>query len=350
MSPEPNLPKTMKALVQKHEGYTTKHSAFTLEALEPYVEEREIAVPEPAEGQVVIDVTLAAVNPSDVMFIKGMYGQPRQKDRPAGFEGVGVVIAGNGAYAEGLIGKRVAFVAGPKGSGSWAEYALADAPTCVPLMDGVSDVDGAAMIVNPLTALAMFDIVREEGEKAFIVTAGASQLCKLIMGVAKEEGFRPIAIVRRDDQIPLLEKAGAAHVLKSSAADFSVKLKEVLGEEKPRILLDAVAGPLSADIFNAMPRRARWIIYGKLDQELPTIREPGQMIFMHKRIEGFWLTEWLQKAQRETAAAAIMRAQQNFATGAWSTDVTAKVPMSEAIDRLAGELAQPNGKVFIDMS
>ena len=35
----------------------------------------------------------------------------------------------------------------------------------------------------------MFDIVKQEGEKAFVMTAGASQLCKLIIGLAKEEGF-----------------------------------------------------------------------------------------------------------------------------------------------------------------
>ena len=89
------------------------------------------------------------------------------------------------------------------------------------------------MIVNPLTALAMFDIVRDEGEKAFILTAGASQLCKLIIGLAREEGFRPIAIVRRDDQIPLLKQAGAAHVLNEKAADFRDALREVLKAEPP---------------------------------------------------------------------------------------------------------------------
>ena len=58
------------------------------------------------------------------------------------------------------------------------------------------------MIVNPLTAVAMFGIVREDGEKAFVMTAGASQLSKLIIELAREEGFRPIVTVRRDDQIP----------------------------------------------------------------------------------------------------------------------------------------------------
>ncbi|TIT55737.1 MAG: NADH oxidoreductase, partial [Mesorhizobium sp.] len=87
---------------------------------------------------------------------------------------------GGEPYAAGLAGKRVAFANGLSNWGAWADYAVAEAASCIPLLDTVRDEDAAAMIVNPLTALAMFDIVKQDGEKAFIMTAGASQLCKLI--------------------------------------------------------------------------------------------------------------------------------------------------------------------------
>src|SRR5690606_37040531 len=120
--------------------------------------------------------------------------------RPAGFEGVGEVVgAGEEPQAQALLGRRVAFAAGRSGWGSWAEYAVADAVSCHELLPQLHDEDGAALIVNPLTALAMFDMVKEEGEKAFILTAGASQLCKLIIGAAADAGYRPIAVVRREN-------------------------------------------------------------------------------------------------------------------------------------------------------
>jgi NADPH:quinone reductase-like Zn-dependent oxidoreductase len=340
------LPKTMKALLLKNDGYARDHSGTVLEAMEPYVEQGEIDVPEPGPSQVLVKVALASINPSDVMFLKGLYGQPRRKGRPAGFEGVGEVVAA-GAEAQGLIGKRVAFATGLSNWGSWAEYAVAEAGASIPIMDGVRDEDAAAMIVNPLTALAMFGLVKDEGEKSFVVTAGASQLCKLMIAVAKDEGYRPIAIVRRDDQIDLLKGIGAAHVLNAEAADFDARLAEVMGQEKPRIFLDAVTGPLAAKIFNAMGKRARWIVYGRLDPEVTPIIEPGQMIFMHKKIEGFWLTEWMRTVANEKRMAAVIEAQKRFADGRWATDVTAIVPLEEAVSRVAGELAKPNGKVFI---
>nr|WP_246676577.1 zinc-binding dehydrogenase [Mesorhizobium sp. B2-4-4] len=257
-----------------------------------------------------------------------------------------VVAGGDEPYPKSLVGKRVAFATGLSNWGSWADYAVAEAAACIPLLDTVRDEDGAAMIVNPLTALAMFDIVSREGERAFIMTAGASQLCKLIIGLASEEGFRPIVTVRRDEQIALLKEIGAAHVLNEKSPDFEASLSEVIKAEQPRIFLDAVTGPLASAIFNAMPKRSRWIIYGRLDPEATIIREPGQLIFQHKHIEGFWLSEWMRQ-HKDRRGPAILEAQKRFSDGRWTTDVTAVVPLAEAMARVPAELARPNGKVFI---
>lgn len=339
----------MRSLILQGDGYATERpDDAQLTVMEPYVQLGELPVPEPGEGQVRIKVALASVNPSDEMFIQGLYGQPRIKGNAAGFEGVGEVVAsGGGPLADGYVGQRVAFVASVGAPGTWGEYSIADAATCIPLVDAVRDEDGAAMIVNPLTALAMFDIVKKDEAKAFIISAGASQLNKLLIGVAADEGYRPIAIVRRDSQIEPLKALGAAHALSSEAVDFDQQLAAVLKEEKPRVFLDAVANELSAKVFAAMGRHARWVIYGKLDTELPTLLEPGHMIFLMKKIEGFWLVRWMQETAMADKMAAIQSAQMRFASGEWKTDVTAVLNLDEAMTRLPEELAKPDGKVFI---
>lgn len=341
------IPSEMNALLLVGDGYEREAAGSTLEAMEPYVRPGRIGVPAPAGREVLVKVSLASINPSDVMFVKGLYGQPRVKGRPAGFEGVGTVVAaGEDAAAQRLLGKRIAFATGLSNWGSWAEYAIADAAVCIPLIDAIRDEDAAAMIVNPLTAIAMFGIVKEEGHKAFVMTAGASQLSKLIIGLARDEGYRPIVTVRRDDQIEPLRAAGATHVLNHASPDFAAQLKAVMKEETPRIFLDAQTGPVAGRIFGAMPRGARWIVYGRLDTEPTVIPEPGQLIFMGKRIEGFWLVEWMRQS-RERREATVMEAQQRFADGRWKTDVTAVVPLAEAMARVPEELAKPNGKVFL---
>ena len=339
----------MKALTLNHDGYArSAPDSIQLTDLSEFVTLSDIDVPAPKAGEVKIKVILAAVNPSDEMFIQGLYGQPRIGGNAAGFEGVGVVVeSGGGMMGTWLKGKRVAFVAKPGRPGTWSEFAIADAATCIPLKKGVSDVDGAALIVNPLTALAMFDLVKKDGAKSFIISAAASQLCKLMIAAAKAEGYKPIAIVRRDSQIEPLKDLGAAHVLNCESDGFIAEFAALMRAEKPRVFLDAVANQTSAAMFDKMPNRGRWVIYGKLDEELPTIQQPGQMIFQSKRIEGFWLTQWMRRTRLLRKLGVIRSAQTRFANGEWKTDVTAVVPLEEAIARLPEQLVVPNGKVFI---
>ncbi|MET0941477.1 MAG: NADH oxidoreductase, partial [Mesorhizobium sp.] len=74
--------------------------------------------------------------------------------------------------------------------------------------------------------------------------------------------------------------------------------------------------------------------------------EPGQLIFQAKRIEGFWLPEWMRQS-RERREQAVAEAQRRFSDGRWSTAITAVVPLADAIKRVPEELTKPNGKVFI---
>ncbi|WP_421853664.1 zinc-binding dehydrogenase [Oricola sp.] len=344
MSENPT-PKTMRALIQLHDGYAGRGEA----ALRPFrdlIELAEVDVPEPRPGQVLIRVALASVNPSDVMFVNGMYGQPRKLGRPAGFEGTGEVVACGDPEAAGhLVGKRVAFTA--QSSGTWAEYVIADAMGVIPLLDAVRDEDGAGMIVNPITAAAMFDLVKREDAKSFVMSAAASQLCKFLTSLARDEGYRPIALVRRDDQIDILKQQGAAHVLNVTADDFDARLAEVLKEERPEVFLDAVTGPLASQVFGAMGNGARWVVYGRLDPTTTTIAEPGQLIFQSKSIEGFWLTKWFRETAPQTIMAVVQSVQKRFIAGDWSTDVTERLSLDEVVGKLEAALAVPNGKVFI---
>lgn len=339
------LPATMTALIQRHDGYAGTSTGPAIASAADWLELADLPVPQPADGQALIRVAMASVNPSDLHFIKGEYGQPRIKGAPAGFEACGEVVAAKGKYAESLIGQRVAFVA--THSGAWADYALTDAATCIPLRPDLRDEDGAAQIVNPLTAMAMFDLVRQAGSASFVATAAASQLGKLLCGLARDKGLPVIAVVRRDSQVALLTDKGAAEVLVSSDPEVMAKFATLAKAMKPRILLDAVGDQLAADLFFAMPTGARWVNYGKLSTEPPVLTQLGQLIFMEKRIEGFWLTRWMRATAPEDRIRVVQEVQARFADGHWRTDVTATLSLTEAMTRLPEALAVPDGKVML---
>lgn len=335
------LPEKMKGLALRNDGFADGPATQVLDDLAPFLDYRDLDVPQPASGLAVVKVSRAAVNPSDVAFIKGVYGQARVAGQAAGFEGTGVVVAGDTP----LLGRRVSFFAA--GSGSWAEYCLAPIQMLIPLRDDLRDEDAAGLIVNPLTAVAMFDIVRADGADSFVATAAGSQLGKFLIGLGADHGIGALAIVRRADQEAPLRALGAADVLVTEAPDLDRRIGALITAHSPRILLDAVGDQISADLFFAMPARSRWISYGRLSPTPPTLTQMAQFIFREKRIEGFWLATWLRDTPPQRIEAVVAEVQARFADGRWRTDITASVPLGEAMAVLPGAYSQKDSKVLI---
>ena len=81
-------PENITALVQTQNGYNPEPEGhIRFDSFEPFIELREIGTPELAEHQVLIEMTMAAINPSDLHFLKGEYGHcllytsPSPRDR-----------------------------------------------------------------------------------------------------------------------------------------------------------------------------------------------------------------------------------------------------------------------------
>jgi NADPH:quinone reductase-like Zn-dependent oxidoreductase len=336
------LPRQTFSVIQKLDGYSGRSEGPTISDGSKYLEDGFLPTPQPAAGQVLIKLRMASVNPSDLHFIKGEYGQPCVKGAAAGFEGCGDVVA-CGTGTEGLMGQRVAFVAA--GSGAWSEYVLTLAAMCIPLHPAVRDEDGAAQIVNPMTAIGMVDIAQKNGD-CFVMSAAASQLGKLMIGLAKDKGLKTICLVRRMDSADALRALGATEVLDVTAADFAAQFAAASKALKPRVFLDAVTDALSEKVFTMMPNHARWVTYGKLNPELFAMTQMGQLIFQSKVIEGFWLTRWMQ--ENGTLMAKLAKeVQSRFADGRWTTDVAIYLPLRDVVTGLAAATQIKDGKIMI---
>src|SRR5437764_9333738 len=110
----------------------------------------EKPVPRPGNGQVLVRVAAAPVNPSDLSFMHGTYGHRKRLPVVPGFEGSGeVVAAGGGLLAHLLLGRRVACAAPADGDCTWAECMLAEASHCIPLSQANHNKPSATMHANP---------------------------------------------------------------------------------------------------------------------------------------------------------------------------------------------------------
>ncbi len=305
----------------------------------------ERPVPQPGPGEVLVKITAAPINPSDQMFLEGRYGLKRALPTPVGFEGAGIVVAtGDDVRTRLLLGRRVAFAANER-SGSWAEYSLSNLTGCFPLLPGVSTLQGAMLLVNPLTAWALVDIARQHSP-AFVQTAAAGALGMMIQRLARRWHMPLINIVRRPEQRVFLENDGADYVLDTSDPDFDSQLRELSRSLKAKIVLEAVAGELTERVLQSMPRGSEAIVYGALSREAISLH-PGSLIFRNQHVRGFWLSSWLGHVD----AGKLLRAGiavQRLLSSDFASPVRACLPLEQiqrALELYAKDMT--GGKVLI---
>jgi len=280
---ENQIPDQMKAVVLD--------SYSGVEALR--VEQRP--VPRPGKNEVLIRIAAASINPSDLAFLEGQYSLKKPTPAVPGFEASGTVVAaGSGMMGRYLDGKRVTCLAQDKGGGAWAEYMVTNTGYAMPLDESLSLEQGAMSAVNPLTAIALLTIAKKGGHKAIVHTAAASALGQMISRLSLREGVQVINIVRREAQVDLLRQQGATIVLNSGEPDFDRQLHDVCHQLKARLAFDAVAGPMTMKLLEAMPAYSKVTVYGGLSFE-PAQADPGHLIFQNKSIDGFWMTTWMAR-------------------------------------------------------
>ncbi|MDB5445865.1 MAG: putative zinc-type alcohol dehydrogenase [Phenylobacterium sp.] len=328
-----------------------------------------VPVPEPRPDQVVIRVEAAPINPSDLGLLLGpadpaqaqFGGTPERptmtaplppaalramagrvdQSMPVGNEGAGVVVAA-GSEAQHLIGKRVAVL----GGAMFGQYRTARAVDVLVLPDDVSSAEGAAPFVNPLTALAMVETMRLEGQTALVHTAAASNLGQMLVKLCAEEAIALVNIVRKPEQAELLRGLGAKYVCDTSAPTFMANLTEALKETGATLAFDAVGGgKLANQILVAMEAAAlarggnysrygsstdkQVYIYGALDMS-PT--ELTRSYGMSWGVGGFLLTNFMQKLGAEGAQRLRQRVLKDLKTTFAST-YTREISLAEALQR-----------------
>lgn len=285
-------------------------------------------IPKLNKNEVLVKVAASPINPSDLAFLEGQYDSKKRLPVVPGFEGSGTVVAtGKSMMARYLLGKRVACLSQDTGDGVWAEYMVTTVKLALPLHRSVSLKQGAMSVVNPLTAFSFIDIARKGGHKTIVQTAAAGTLGQMVSRLCGREGIQVINIVRHESHVDLLNKQGAEIVLNSSDSDFQQKLSDVCHQYGSRLAFDAVAGPLSLQLLDAMPPRSKVTVYGGLSEEL-VMANPGQLIFQSKVIDGFWLTESLAN-KNLMQFLKIWRRTQKLLTKELKSEIRIKYPLNE---------------------
>jgi len=266
------IPETMKAV------QLTRHG--DLDAL---VYREDVAVPQPGDGEVLIEVAACGMNNTDVWVRQGAYGSETdpaaisswRRGRPTlsfpriqGADIVGRVVAAGAAVPQGRIGQRVMVdfslynrnddsladidYIGHGRDGGYAEYVTVPAENAHHVNTAVSDAELATFCCAYLTGEHMLQRAAVRAGERVLVTGASGGVGSGIVQLCRARGAIPYALTSRGKEAALYD-IGAEAVVASDESDLVQAVDEATGGEPIDVVADLVAGPL----FNALLRILR---------------------------------------------------------------------------------------------
>jgi len=219
--------------------------AMQLTTLGQPLELRDVAVPTPGAGEVLVRIAACGLNFGDTLIVKGTYQEKPPLPATVGMEMSGTIAALGAGVTHLAVGQRVAAYSG---FGGLAEFAALPADICVPIPDAMSATDAAAFLIAYGTSHVGLDYKAQlrPGERLLVLGAsGGVGLTAVELG--KLMGAEVIAVARGADKLAVARGAGADHVLDSETCDLRVDVKALGGA-------DVVYDPVGGDLFNAALR------------------------------------------------------------------------------------------------
>lgn len=241
-----SIPRTMRAVV------ASESSAGAIKVVT-----RDVPSPKPSE--VLVRVHATALNRMDLLQAAGRYPVPPGVTEILGVELAGEIVSG---HAEGFsIGDKVmALVSG----GSYAEYATVEATQLMPIPDGLSMTQAAAIPETWLTAFQLLHLVGgplEENETVVVHAAGSGVGCAATQ-LAVGSGARVFATAGSQSKLDHAVSLGATAGFNYKEGPWAPSLKEASGERGVQLVLDCIGGSYVEQNLDVMSTDARWVLYG----------------------------------------------------------------------------------------
>jgi len=219
----------------------------------------EIPEPVPGAGEVLVAIEAVGVNFIEVYQRTGLY--PVALPATPGSEAAGTVVAVGPGATEFRAGDRVAWQGG---SGAYAERAAVPADRLVPLPEDVSTKQGAAAMLQGMTAhyLACSTFPLKPGD-ACLVHAAAGGVGLLLCQIAKRRGARVIGTVSTPEKAALARAAGADEVILYVEQDFEAEVRRATDGAGVQVVYDSAGRTTFERSLRCLAPRGMMVLYGQ---------------------------------------------------------------------------------------
>jgi len=217
--------------------------------------------PVPGPGELLIRVRASGVNRPDVLQRTGNYPVPPGASDIPGLEVAGEIVGGDAAELAqaGLkLGDRVcALVAG----GGYAELCVAPVAQCLPVPQGLGDVEAASLPETFFTVWSnVFERARLAAGETLLIQGGTSGIGVTAIQLAKAAGATVIVTAGSDAKCEACLALGADHAINYKTQDFKEEARRLTDGRGVDVILDMVAGPYVAREVEALAEDGRLVI------------------------------------------------------------------------------------------
>lgn len=206
-------------------------------------------VPVPGPGEVLVKVAAAGVNRPDVVQRRGLYPPPPGASDIPGLEIAGTVVARGEGAARHQLGDRVcALVTG----GGYAQYCTTPEATALPVPEGLSLVEAAAIPETFFTVWSnVFDRARLAAGETLLVHGGAGGIGTTAILLGKAFGARVFTTAGSPEKCAACVKLGADLAIDYKTQDFVAEVKAATGGKGVDVILDVIGGAYIQRNFEA---------------------------------------------------------------------------------------------------
>ncbi len=214
---------------------------------------------DPAKGEVQVKISAIGLNFADVFAIYGLYGATPEGSFIPGLEFSGV-ISKTGPDVHDL--EEGSKVMGVTRFGAYATALNTDRRYVVPLPAGWSPEQGAAYLVQVLTAwYALVELGNIKKGATVLIHSAAGGVGIWANRIAKNFNARTIGTVGHPDKLELLKQEGYLYGIVRDG-NFGKVLNEKLDGRLLNLVLECIGGSIFVESFKALAPEGRIIVYG----------------------------------------------------------------------------------------
>src|ERR1700682_4624462 len=286
-------------------------------------------VSQPALGQedVLVSMEAAPLNPSDFLFVRGIYGVRPAFPSSLGAEGVGRVTQTGSKVDVALQGKRVLILPTYE-QGTWADQVVVPVRNIVPMRDDADPLQLSMIGINPVTAYLLLNRYVSLMPGDWIgQTAANSAMGQYVVALAKLTGVKTLNVVRREEAAEQVRQWGGDRVV-IQGDNLLNDIEEALDGKKLSLVLDTVGGTPVGELAKSLKTGGSIVVYAMQSGQFPAI-SPKDLIYRGLSLHGFWLINWIRNAPRTEIEEIYQKLGDLVADGSLSAAVEHVYPLDQ---------------------